>query len=517
MPPPPCCSLPGPGIQPGRARDSVAGQPASPSLRASPPRPACRPGCLIVAGAEQATGPVSGLGAVGAGTVLPGGAGESARPSMALVAKSAGTPRLRLVIIRSWLRIAPPETGDLDGQETGGLGVPAVRVPAGTGGAAAGCVVPAAGGRRARELVLQPGSAPGPRWAAPPGPARRVCDPARGRAGAATSELTALILSGEARQPHQLIAEHAAMAAGADFAVLAVPDGTSQVTVTAAAGLAAGRTAPLNDSLAGLGGPHRQAVPGHPLRRGRSRARCTGQRAGPLMIVPLAAGDEVVGALIVGRLAGSPGFTDASLDMAASFAAHAAVSAELAQARAQQIALARIEDHERIAGDLHDSVIQELFALGMGLQSLAGRTSTSAHAEQLEAVTSIPSTRSSARSATASSSSSHARRRPPASGPDPGSHRRARPSARLYRRNRIRRAPRRGRRPGTSPRHRRRYPRGPVQLRAARWRYHRRHFPGPGRPRDHSGGHRQRPRYRHACPLQRRPACATAPSVTAAP
>ena len=54
--------------------------------------------------------------------------------------------------------------------------------------------------------------------------------------------------------------------------------------------------------------------------------------------------------------------------MAASFAAHAAVAMELARARADQIALAQAEDHERIAGDLHDHVIQELFALGMGLQ-----------------------------------------------------------------------------------------------------------------------------------------------------
>ena len=56
---------------------------------------------------------------------------------------------------------------------------------------------------------------------------------------------------------------------------------------------------------------------------------------------------------------------------------------ELAQARACQIALARTEDHDRIAGDLHDSVIQELFALGMGPQSLAGRTCMPAHAGQL--------------------------------------------------------------------------------------------------------------------------------------
>ncbi len=208
---------------------------------------------------------------------------------------------------------------------------------------------------------------------------------------AATSELTALLLSAEASQPNQLIAEHAVMAAGADFAMLAVPDGTGQATVTAAAGLTAGglagRTAPLDDSLAG-----RAVLTGKPFlvadyRQEEAAGDALGGEVGPLMVVPLAAGEDVLGALIVGRLAGRPGFSDASLEMAASFAAHAAVSVELAQARAYQMALARTEDHDRIAGDLHDSVIQELFALGMGLQSLAGRIGMPAHAGQLSGYT----------------------------------------------------------------------------------------------------------------------------------
>jgi signal transduction histidine kinase len=60
--------------------------------------------------------------------------------------------------------------------------------------------------------------------------------------------------------------------------------------------------------------------------------------------------------------------------MAASFAGHAAVAMELAAARADQIRLAQAEDHDRIAGDPHDHVIQELFALGMKLQGQANRS-----------------------------------------------------------------------------------------------------------------------------------------------
>ena len=191
----------------------------------------------------------------------------------------------------------------------------------------------------------------------------------------ASGDLVPLLLSGEAGQRHALIAQHAAAAAAADFAALAVPFGADEVIVTGVAGaLVAGmmnRTAPLAGSLAGqaisTGKP--RLVTGD---RGQAAAAELGADTGPLIVVPLAAGEQVRGALLLGRLAIRPGFTDTDLDMAASFAGHAAVAMELAQARADQITLAQAEDHDRIAGDLHDHVIQELFALGMRLQGQRG-------------------------------------------------------------------------------------------------------------------------------------------------
>ncbi len=202
---------------------------------------------------------------------------------------------------------------------------------------------------------------------------------------AASGELTPLLLSGEARQPYDLITARAAAAAEADFAVLALPRGDEVVVVSVSglmdAGLR-GEAAPLAGSLAGRVILARQPflVAGG---QGDAVADPMGAGAGPLMVVPLAAGEQVLGALILGRLVGGPGFTEASLQMAASFAGNAAVTLELARARADQITLARMEDHDRIAADLHDHVIQELFALGMGLQGLAGRTSRPEHAERI--------------------------------------------------------------------------------------------------------------------------------------
>ena len=194
---------------------------------------------------------------------------------------------------------------------------------------------------------------------------------------AASSELTPLLLSGEAAQPHMPITQHGATAAEADFATLAVPHGADQVIATGVTGALAAnllnRTAPLADSLAG------QAVlTGKPslVTGGRGEAAAAlSADTGPMIVVPPAAGEQVCGALMLGRLATtSPGFTETDLDMAASFAGHAAVAMELAQARIDQGTLAQAEDHDRIAGDLHDHVIQELFALGLTLQSHAARS-----------------------------------------------------------------------------------------------------------------------------------------------
>jgi len=193
----------------------------------------------------------------------------------------------------------------------------------------------------------------------------------------ASAQLTPLLLADHREQPHELVAEHAADAAEADFAVLIVSQDPHQVTVTGAAGpLAAGltgRLAPLADSLAGQ--VIRSGKPSLVTGDGRkATAAAVGTEIGPLIAVPLVAGERVLGALLLGRTTARAGYTESDLGMAATFAGYAAVAMELALARADQVLLAQAEDHERIAGDLHDHVIQELFALGMKLQGQAARS-----------------------------------------------------------------------------------------------------------------------------------------------
>lgn len=82
----------------------------------------------------------------------------------------------------------------------------------------------------------------------------------------------------------------------------------------------------------------------------------------------LAGGDRVLGAVTVTRRPGRTPFGDADRDQLAGFTNHVGIALELIRARADRDLLRMVEDHDRIAADLHDHVIQELFATGMGLQ-----------------------------------------------------------------------------------------------------------------------------------------------------
>ena len=90
---------------------------------------------------------------------------------------------------------------------------------------------------------------------------------------------------------------------------------------------------------------------------------------GPVMALPLIGEWGPRGVIVVGRVEERPRFTEAELELAGTFAAQAALALELADARADQQRLTVMEDRNRIARDLHDHVIQRLYASGLSLQS----------------------------------------------------------------------------------------------------------------------------------------------------
>jgi signal transduction histidine kinase len=94
---------------------------------------------------------------------------------------------------------------------------------------------------------------------------------------------------------------------------------------------------------------------------------------GSAMFAPLQTSGRGVGVLLLLRLAGRPVFEERDLATAESFAAQAALAYVLAEARHAQDVAALLDERERIARDLHDLAIQQLFATGMQLETVRRR------------------------------------------------------------------------------------------------------------------------------------------------
>jgi signal transduction histidine kinase len=196
----------------------------------------------------------------------------------------------------------------------------------------------------------------------------------------ASATITRQLLSPDAEHanaPLQLIAQRCLEVADADLVTVALPgdDGELRVEEVADSGeqRLRGIQVPVAGSLLG-----RVFTTGRPLRmphvddQADQAALSAAQLdVGPVLVVPLLGSGGPRGVLAVVRERGRLGFTETDLDMASSFANHAAIAVELAEARAEQQRAAMLDERDRIAADLHDQVIQRLFAAGLSLQSAA--------------------------------------------------------------------------------------------------------------------------------------------------
>jgi len=193
----------------------------------------------------------------------------------------------------------------------------------------------------------------------------------------ASAEVTTRLLSGSA--PAEVLADvtrRILELSGADLVALALPDDEGRrLTVTHAEGDGA-------EATRGLVLPAAQSLSGQVLASGEpvtsadfasdervaAAARGAMSQIGPAVLFPLGAPGNVRGVLTVGRLHGAAPFPQALADVVASFAAQAGVALELDTSRAEAERLSLYEDRDRIARDLHDLVIQRLYATGMSLE-----------------------------------------------------------------------------------------------------------------------------------------------------
>jgi GAF domain-containing protein len=95
---------------------------------------------------------------------------------------------------------------------------------------------------------------------------------------------------------------------------------------------------------------------------------------GALVAAPVIGEQGVYGVLTLARGRQDDPFTATDLDMIAGFAAHAALILDVAELRRDNERVQVLEERHRIAGDMQQTVIRELFSLGLALQSAGART-----------------------------------------------------------------------------------------------------------------------------------------------
>ncbi|MFF5495826.1 GAF domain-containing sensor histidine kinase [Streptomyces aquilus] len=188
---------------------------------------------------------------------------------------------------------------------------------------------------------------------------------------------TALLSGGDTDDALQVVAERARRLSGSAAGIVLLPadEGGLEIAAVAADGPSAllgtvvppdsGIVAELLDGQAvfledAAGDPRVITTPAHGY--------------GPTMMVPLHSDGRILGALVTPRARGERPFTETERTLAVQFASQAALALMMADAQHDRERLAVYEDRDRIARDLHDLVIQRLFATGMLLESAQRRS-----------------------------------------------------------------------------------------------------------------------------------------------
>ena len=195
----------------------------------------------------------------------------------------------------------------------------------------------------------------------------------------ALREVTLGILEGgDANSLLVSIAEHARELAGADAAqILTTTSSAGLLDVVAAVGAYAqqvqGQSVPAAKSISG-----EVIETGKPLHTDDATAHGHAYQpiirlghVGPAIFVPLRVRGRATGTLMVANLKGGRLFDEGTIRLVETFADQASVAIEYGRAQRNLQRLGLMDERERIAKELHDGIIQSLFAVGMGLQSTA--------------------------------------------------------------------------------------------------------------------------------------------------
>ncbi|CAN5394561.1 two-component system sensor histidine kinase [soil metagenome] len=203
----------------------------------------------------------------------------------------------------------------------------------------------------------------------------------RQRWSMALAETTRLMLMDDDQDPLQVLAERVAGLADADLTSVVIHQaGHELVAIASAVGVGAETLFDAHIAYAGsaIERTLEQDTPVIEAIDGDGAPSHT-------MQIPFSAGHSTRGLLTVCRSEKRPAFRERDLNMAASFADQARLAVERAAARENGRKVVLLEERSRIARDLHDHVIQGLYAAGLSLQAVASTVGPGEVAERIMA------------------------------------------------------------------------------------------------------------------------------------
>lgn len=189
-----------------------------------------------------------------------------------------------------------------------------------------------------------------------------------------SSQLATDLLRGMRRDDAlEYVAASARTLVGADLGSIVVPESSADLRIAAAAGemadqVRAARISRPGSFSASVLSSHQPELVADARVDPRTELPEGSVRWGPLLLVPLASSTGMLGVLLLARRVGGKQFDADDIAATTGFATQAALALELARSRDDRERLVLLEDRARIARDLHDLVIQRLFATGLGLQ-----------------------------------------------------------------------------------------------------------------------------------------------------
>ncbi|HTJ36118.1 MAG TPA: GAF domain-containing protein [Dactylosporangium sp.] len=195
---------------------------------------------------------------------------------------------------------------------------------------------------------------------------------------AMTSVTTVLLEGADRDRAMRTLAECAARACGADGAAFTAPPDGPDLTVALGLGLLEpchGRSMPVAGTLTETvlvdGEP--ALVPDPAADPRTAAAVAMAPDLGPIMSVAVVGDRDAHGVLTVAHRRGAGQFVRADLELFTAFAAHAGLVLDVAALRRENDRIRLLEDRQRIAADLQETLIRDLFGLGLSLQGTASR------------------------------------------------------------------------------------------------------------------------------------------------